>query len=119
MGPRRSSRRRVACSGIEIPSVLHIRHQISVSESRGELRPEASSQRATAVKFSDARASLLFLAQRTRIPIPPFLASLLATHGTVALKLKARYDLRIGIDSFDLTVPINNLKSDCTRWPFV
>ena len=137
------SRRRVACSGIEIPSILHIRHQISVSESRGELRPEASSQRATAVKFGDARASLLFLARRVRIPIPRRLASLLAIHGTVsavvharnvrtdgfevgswhgganALKLKARYDLRIGIDSFDLTVPINNLKSDCTRWPFV
>ena len=134
-------RRTFACTGHVIPSVLHIRHRIRASESRGELQPDASSQSARAVKFGDVRTTLGYVvATLSRIPSP--LKALVVTHAAVtaythprnvrtdgfevgpwhggvnALKLKARYDLRIGIDSYDLTVPINNLKNDCTKWPF-
>ena len=134
-------RRTFACTGHVIPSVLHIRHRIRASESRGELRPEAASQSARAVNFGDVHATLAFIAAALPQITPP-LAALLLTHGTAtalthsrnvrtdgfevgpwhgganAIKLKARYDLRIGIESYDLTIPINNLKNDCTRWPF-
>lgn len=36
----------------------------------------------------------------------------------MAEALKARYDLRIGIESYDLTIPINNRQNDDAQWPF-
>lgn len=36
----------------------------------------------------------------------------------MADSLEARYDLRCGIEAYDLTIPINNRKNDGTRWPF-
>lgn len=36
----------------------------------------------------------------------------------MAKSLKARYDLRSGIEFYDLTIPINNRQNDGAQWPF-
>ena len=121
-----------------IPSVLHIRCQIRASEFR------ASCDRRLPAKARESREiwRRSYDGGTVLARIPTLLAALLLTQGA-ATALTHSHNVRTdgfeaglgmagsmqsnarrampcvsGSEAYDLTVPINYLKNDCTRWPF-
>ena len=131
------------CSNLVIPTMYGLRHSVRASESRGELQPERSTQRVTVRSYRDTTVTLAALVgfyPPARIAAAGVIQAYGAAHVLVRLKrvrpdgyvvsrwgssqlnsirLKARYEVHIGIEDTGINLRIRNLRNDCTVFPFV
>lgn len=137
-----SDRRSFTCPNLVIPTLYSLRHSIRASESRGELRPERSTQRVTVRNHGNTTVTLVtlvglyppariaaagviqaygaaqVLVRLKRVRPDGYVVSRWGSSQLNSIRLKARYEVHIGIEDTGINLRIRNLRNACTVFPF-